>query len=341
MKEISIKRLLRFSFVACVVLLAISFVFNIGIASATSLQGNISAFSVTETISTFGLGQSRIVDWSKFTIAWPDYQKINWMTVQTADSITYPKDSDSTPFTIIGGGTGAGYASYHKASRTITWVFTSMSLESSILTLSYQRNIFSDFPTSFYDAGSGGPLIMVLRAAGGATAGNPGNLWTYETSAIAEARAEYNLTQIDNNRFYITVLKNETYASSKILFHNDNLINYFLETTFNLIPLNITVKNAGGIWINLSMASGASTKAKLVDINNNTVAQPTPTPTPTINPSTGGGVLWDKISYLLNENAVISYIFSDSAWYDFAVTKKILTTTIQKSYQRTPYNQER
>lgn len=261
-----------------------------------------------------------------FNFAATDCSAVNWKYLSNVTSFT---------FTTSNGGSGSGTAAYSKNLCQFSWVFTQDSIMRGDVNISYagtgNRNIFLDITASNWEQFTTArpnmttPAYIKFVGLANTTGFTGSSLTDYGTYSIDTTLVSvtelYNVTYPASGYFLINVTKSN--ISTKDFVHNSTGYNYFADASFNTTNINLLALQNSGIYLNVTLPSGAFTDAA---INTSGVA-PTPTPTPAPTPiptntppqqnTQGFGINFDKQHYNVGDNGYIR-INSTFGLFDFS-----------------------
>lgn len=206
-------------------------------------------------------GSGRAINLEYFFFYSTGYNHISKFEVTGGTNWVFPKDFDSSSFTIISGGTGNGYVTYNKTAKKIIWYYYNANITGNFR-LSYDSNIWSGFSAGGGD-GSGSSTtptqpIKFSTTNWGYTLDCVG---TYPCSnEIAQTSKSftnnYNVSLIQGNLYNISIDKSMSSVSSKIyiLMVNDSI--YSVENAFNTTSFSYIIDFIYGIKLKMMDADG-------------------------------------------------------------------------------------
>src|SRR3972149_3749933 len=181
MKDISMKRILRYAIAAFLVMIFTAYGFGVGIASAETGSITVTAeTAVNNYVFNTPNSATTASTMASFNFDTADFNSVKqyWIIITTNPAGFFAKESNSTFFTCASGCTGSGgVVSYNKNGSIINWDFApDFRVTSSPFTLTYEVNIFD---TNNFNFGSPYQSSEALSAAQPMSVRSPGGQSMY------------------------------------------------------------------------------------------------------------------------------------------------------------------
>ena len=280
---------------------------------------------------------TRSPDWGMLLIDYPNFNKVSNISIDMRGQMTYNKESNYTTFTITQNGSGTGVISYSKALDRVNYVFSDDSVFTGVsVNLTFAYPIMNDTRITTANKTSGNMpaptyqlCVNIVRSSTGGLTCLTGNTFAiaYEYIKTETSSVSYTTTYENNLAglfFTISVDKSQSGINNKVKLHSATQT-YQNETTFNQNNLYFAGPYLDGLYLNLSIQSGAYNDALI----NATGAPGSPPAAPETNqvnitkPSTGANIAFDKAEYIIGDNTNVSWYYSDTEWNNLLTLKKI------------------
>lgn len=314
----NIKRTTRFLIANLIVLLTISFVFHIGIASANDVGTvRIQGASVR---SVYTLDTNRVIGSTpaSWNVIYYDTASINHIVdfqLNLTNTWTSVNSSNFSAFTITSGGSGTGQVAYDNrfsnASLFAVYYFfdDNAIVTSSPITLTLDRNIFQGITLiggelSYCAQGSLSSLKPIaVSSSGAACPAHP-----YQSAVGYNAvnvgtitNNTYNVSYFNNSNSFVIDVTKENIATKIQLLDDFNNI-YFTEPVFSTNSTHFLNTSNRGLTINISTADGSRT-IQLINHSPVFVAANTPAE----NVQNGIGMVWEYDTYTIDTTGNLTW----------------------------------
>ena len=233
---------------------------TITVSNDTYRKDVLTAFEVT----------TRSPDWGMILIDYPNFDKVSNISLFMNGQMTYNKESNYTSFTITQNGSGHGVVSYSKALDRVNYVFSDDSIfTGATVNLTFDYPILNDtrITTANKTTGSRPEVtgyqlcINVVRSTTNTLSCLTGNTFSITSEYIKTELSRVNYTTTYENNlagqfFTISVDKSNSLINNKVKLHSQTQT-YQNETTFNQNNLYYAGAYLDGLYLNLSITSGA------------------------------------------------------------------------------------
>ncbi len=307
--------------IAFLILILILIINNVSAESGTIAVSSNTELEYTQDV----VGGAQTVDWTKLYIKVSTFNDPWYFTSQMPPGASFAYATNETSFHCVTNCTGTGNFVYTASDRNVTYYFFSVIVTGTPFTLAFDQPTVPDQITPNC-AGTGAKLAASVSGFSPITDSKPmglilsnGVLAACTAPALSQwARVgsyttnAYNFTYSVNDVgtfFTADINKSMSALDTKVILTSASTT-YFTESTFNKLFLHSFNLQKDGIYLNVSISNGASTK---ILINSSGGSS-------TSNPSTGN-INFNKTAYSLGEQMNVSYSITNgnTAPYHYVV----------------------
>lgn len=282
----------------------------IGVGSAESGTITVSDDVITSNAVVGNLGSSA------FNFSMLKFDSTNFNSITYYDlyvpSLSATRASNYTGFTIISGGTGSGIFSYDNSANTVIYNFSNAIITGSPIILDFDDDAVPAqvSVSSVYNNGGVGLTIPVMITDSTGVKVPSDNDGKLHRSFVSNSESvDYDINYVANGFFTADITKTKDIAT-KVNVNDSNDVTYCGETTESLTDLSCYENYGSGIYINISLASGAY-ENRLI---NSTGTGIVPETEIIIDPTTGAGIIWNETEYYPNDYAELLYEVEQDTW---------------------------